>query len=121
MLFMGGPVRDDQSFIAINATNVGNRATTILTVGMYQYDNWWKRLRRRSTKAWVVNTAPPGNVPPHVVEPGHRFLTFAIQSEEFVKLSKEKLMYVAIGDSMAKREVLVRLRPIVVKKLNDEG
>ena len=48
-------------------------------------------------------------------------MTFAIQSEEFAKLSKEKLMYVAIGDSMAKREVLVRLRPIVVKKLNDEG
>ena len=33
----------------------------------------------------------------------------------------KKLMYVAMEDSTAKREVLVRLQPIVVKKLNEEG
>ncbi len=116
MKIMSGAVRDDQTYIAINATNVGNRATTILTVGMYRFDNWWKRLLRRSKYAWIINTAPPGNVTPHVLEPGHWFMTLGLQDEEIIKATNEKLVYVAIGHSMGKREVLVRVRPIVVKQ-----
>ena len=89
MMIVGGPLKETRTYIAINATNVGNRATTILTVGMYQYDSWRKRLGRRSDYAWIINTAPPGNVTPHVLEPGHRFMTLAIQTNEIVKASKK--------------------------------
>ena len=104
MKIMGGAVRDSQTYIAINAMNIGNRATTIVTVGMYQFDSRWKRLRRRSKRAWIINTVPPGNVTPHVLEPGHRFMTLAPQNEEIIKATNEKLVYVAIGESMGKRK-----------------
>src|SRR5713101_1444928 len=51
-----------KNFIVVNAVNVGNRATTIQVIGMYAYDNWWKRFRRRSTNAYVIKVASPGNV-----------------------------------------------------------
>ena len=52
----------------------------------------------------------------HVLEPVHRFMTLAPRNEEIIKATNEKLVYVAIGHSVGKREVLVRLRPIVVKQ-----
>jgi hypothetical protein len=108
----GGSIQDDNDYIVVNATNTGNRSTTIQGVGMHAFANRWKRFRRKPEMSWVVNTSPPGNVVPHVLEPGHNFMTLALQNEEVRKTSREKLMYMTVWHSMGKREILVRLRPI---------
>jgi hypothetical protein len=116
MKTLGTGLDEKTKYIVVNATNIGNRATTIQNVGGYTYKNWWQRFRRRADKAWIVNTALPGNVCPHVLEPGHRFMTFALQGEEIVKASREKLAYMCVAHSMGKRDVLVRLPMIAETK-----
>ena len=112
---------DSKTYIVVNVVNVGNRATTIQVFGLYVYENWWKRFRRKSSTALVIIPATSGNTVPHVLEPGHTFMGLATQTDEIVKLSREKLTYLLVAHSMGKREVLVRLRPIDdVKGLRDE-
>jgi hypothetical protein len=102
MRIAGGSIRDDNDYVVVNATNIGNRPTTIQGVGMHAFASRWKRFRRQPEYSWVINTAPPGNMVPHVLEPGHNFMTLGLQSDEVRKL----------WHSMGKREILVRLRPI---------
>jgi hypothetical protein len=103
---------DDNDYIVVNARNTGNRPTTIQGVGMQAFANHWKRFRRKSEMSWVINTTPPGNVVPHVLEPGRNFMALELQSDEVKKHSREKLMYMMVWHSMGKREILVRLRSI---------
>jgi hypothetical protein len=109
---VGGGHVDPNTYIVVNAVNVGNRATTIQAVGMCVYDNWWRRFRRKASRAYIINVAAPGNVVPHVLEPGHSFMGLGRQTPEVVKLSREKLTYLLVSHSVGKRDLLVRLQPI---------
>ena len=104
---------DPKTYIVVNATNVGTADTTIEGVGMYAYENQWKRFRRQQSQSfYIVMTSAPGNVVPHVLEPGKKFMGLANQTEDVVKLSHEKLVYIGVSHSMAKKDILVRLEPI---------
>jgi len=113
MKLMGSGVVDNNMYITVNVANVGNRATTIQTLGMYTFKSRWHRWRRKHENlAWVINCSPPGNTCPHVLDPGHKFMGLALQSEDVEKRTRDKLTYIAIGHSMGKQEVLVRVQPI---------
>lgn len=103
---------DPKTYVVVNAVNVGNRATTIQVVGMHAYDNWLARMKRKASKTYIINVAPPGNTVPHVLEPGHSFMGLGTQTAEVVKLSREKLAYMLVSHSVGKRDLLVRLKPI---------
>jgi len=117
-ILAGGGHIDPKTYISVSAANVGNRATTIEVVGVYTYSNWWKRFRRKhDSLAYIVNiSGPPGHSIPHLLEPGRTFMGLAIQTEDMAKLSRDKLTYFTISHSMAKRDRLVRLRPIEDEK-----
>jgi hypothetical protein len=113
--FVGQGNIDHQTYIMYSVVNAGTAATTLTGIGLYVYDNRWRRFRRKSAVAYVATmaSASPHNFP-HILEPGHAFTGLSFQTPEIVKLAREKLVYVTLSHTMAKREIFVRLGPIEV-------
>jgi hypothetical protein len=110
---LGGGHADRNTYVVVNAVNAGNRPTTIQVVGIRAFDTWWRRFRRKASMTAVVHVGAPGNTVPHVLEPGHSFMGLALQTSGLVTLSREKLTYMLVSHSMGKRDVLVRLSPLM--------
>lgn len=103
---------DPNTYIVVNAVNVGNRTTVIQAIGMVVFDNCWQRLRCKRSKTFIIHPATAGNSVPHALQPGHTFMGLATQTPEIVAQSRTKLTYMLVAHSVGRRDLLVRLRPI---------
>lgn len=71
MRVIGDPTRsENELFVSIVATNIGDRATTISNLGGEWYRTWRARLRRRSYQGFVVNSPSVAHPLPHLLQPG---------------------------------------------------
>lgn len=110
--FGGGLGESSETYCVLNATNVGTADTTITHVIMLAYDNWWQRLRGRPSKSFIVNHQSAAQPIPFVLEVGRTFMSLGIQNAEVEALSRDKLLFMGLYHSFAKRSVMGRVRPI---------
>jgi hypothetical protein len=99
----------NQTLVAVEAVNVGNKKTTVTHLFASYFPNRWARIRRKSTRTLFVGL-PDGNQPlPFELDPGARWIGAMLQNQELEELSRSGLLYVGIHHSMATGGVLVRL------------
>ncbi len=102
-------INPNQTLVAVEAVNVGNKKTTITHLFACRFPNLWARIRRKSTRTLFV-ALPGGNQPlPFELEPGARWIGAMDQNQELEELSRTGYLYVGIHHSMAKKGLLVRL------------
>ncbi|MGC2520201.1 MAG: hypothetical protein WA373_13980 [Burkholderiales bacterium] len=102
-------VDPNQTLVAVEAVNVGNKKTTITHMFACYFPSRWARLRRKSTRTLLVGL-PSGNQPlPHELDPGARWIGAMVQNQELEELSRSGYLCVGIHHSMANRGLLVRL------------
>ncbi|MBI3810842.1 MAG: hypothetical protein HY283_01355 [Nitrospirae bacterium] len=74
MNIFGDPLREGKKWVTVTVSNIGNRPTTIKSVGMEYHSNWLNRLRNRAEKA-VVYTNPNDHFPlPRLLNPGDEWV-----------------------------------------------
>lgn len=103
-----------ETYIVLNATNVGTADTTVTHVLAFSYANWFQKWRKKPEKSFVVKHVSATHPIPYVLEVGKMFMSLVRQGEEIEKLSRTKLLYLGVQHSFAGKPVLVRVKPIPV-------
>lgn len=104
MLFI--PSTNKKKYIVANATNKGQTATTITHLGLYYWENRFKRIFRRPKLTFMVNT----DTVPKVINPGEQWMGQGEQTTEVEKMALEGLLYAVVFHSMGKKGILRRIR-----------
>jgi hypothetical protein len=107
----------DKDYISIIVTNTGNIKTTIthLVIFYYKYKPVLSKILKKKAKTFFV-PAPFFSPPlPLILEPGERWLCGIEQTNEWVKLSRNGLLYCGIYHSGSKKPVMQR---VVIHKDN---
>jgi hypothetical protein len=116
MIMIGGDVDDQNTYIGLDVSNVGDAPTTITNVVLLAYSNRFARLMRRTeVKAAVVNHSLAQTIP-YTLPAGSRFMSRVIQAPEVVQWSRDHSLYMGVCHSMRRRPYLLRVRPIEEKK-----
>lgn len=116
----GGDLRE-RTYIAATVTNVGTLPTTVTGMGYLQYDNVWRRLRRKSTfQAIIPNPSldRASNVP-HVLLPGTQWTGLGAYTPDLAARVGEGHFYVQIITSHRAKPLMhpVRLHSKELNKL----
>jgi hypothetical protein len=104
-----GPDYEGKTFATVEATNTGNRATTLTHLIGVQYPSLLARVRRKPYHQFFVTDPGMGYKLPHVLSPGERWLGAMEQNDELQKLSTEGYLYVGVHHSSGRRPVSCRL------------
>lgn len=109
-IVIGGPVRDENRYLALTVTNRGTAPTTITHMVVFGYPSWWWWRLRRKTSFSAIVTNPYGPLP-HLLKPGEIRQGSAILTPRIRRMLTDELLYVGIVASHRRRELLVRARP----------
>lgn len=109
MLVVGDPAREGKTFISANATNIGDRPTTITNLVIQHYNNYFNMFRHKPSTSMIVvapNTARPL---PFVLQPGQVWQGLAIQDQELEKLAKDGYLVCGLCHSHSDKEINRRI------------
>ena len=113
-----GGVPDDakgKTFIVVEATNTGDRPTTITHLAGYYYKSRSQQLRKKPEKEFfvIVPALADAQPLPHQLGPGGRWLGGIEQNDELVERSQTGLLYCGIIHTSSKKPVRQR---VVIEK-----
>ena len=106
-------------YVVVNASNSGDRSTTITHLVGYHYKSIWARIRRKSDNAFFVPTQGTGRPLPHVLPPGEEWLGMIEQEDRLVDWSQNGYLYCGVHHSSADKPVLQRVIIDEVKSKQD--
>ena len=110
MKFYGDPrISQDKTFISIDATNRGDRATTITNLGIRHYSNWFCKLIGKVRWQGVILDPLPGRLP-HKLEPGERWLGLIDQKQVGEKVYKNGICVIELYLSHINRPKKIRVQ-----------
>jgi hypothetical protein len=112
MKLMGAMIPDDNSYIAINVANNGDRKTTITHVVGHTYKNLLDKLRNNPTDSFIVTDITISNRVPFEIDAGSTFMSCLKQEEKIEEWSRTKLLYVGIIHSGSRKPLMRRIPPI---------
>jgi hypothetical protein len=103
---------DERTFIQIEVSNHGDRATTLRTIDLRYFENprSWARLLDHATKAAVLNDPNPRQPFPHELKPGSVWGGLTVQEPELVKWGTEGALYFNLYHSHRSKPVRKRVR-----------
>lgn len=101
MQMIGDPQRENLTLVTSRVTNIGDRPTTITTIGFKYYKNRWQKIRNKPSQAYVVpNPAFNHQVLPYILEVGQEWLGGTNQTEDLEKMAKEGYLIMEVYDSV---------------------
>lgn len=103
---------DNRLYVDVDVVNIGKAPTTIQATFVLAYDGWWNFARGKTAHQSVVDDGPFGNETPYELAPGSAFRAAIIQSDDLVRLSNERLLFIGIKHTMKGRIAIKRIRPI---------
>lgn len=104
-LVVGDPTRKGQKFISVNATNVGDRPTTITNLVLQHYKNYFNMLRRKpSTSMFIVSPSTTQPIP-YILQPGDVWQGLSIQNSELEDLAKDGYLVCGLCHSHSDKEI----------------
>jgi len=116
MIIMGDPSRARQTFISAQATNVGDRPTTITNLVIQHYKTYFAMLRHKPSISMLV-TEPSIEQPlPYVLQPGCVWQGLSPQTEEIEVLAKTGYLVCGLCHSHSDREID---RRVVIRKKSE--
>jgi len=65
-------ISEDKTFIQVDATNNGDRPTTITKLGIRIYSSWFKRVLKKPKRQAIIVNPYPGKIP-HKLGPGEEW------------------------------------------------
>jgi hypothetical protein len=74
---------DGRTLISLEATNFGDRPTTITNICYVYFPNRWALLRNRAPGGWVANQPSPAQPLPFELKPGTVWMGFTDQTPDF--------------------------------------
>lgn len=98
MKVYGGAIPDPNTYVSVTALNVGDRPTTIVNLGGMYFDSWWQAylVRRRPTKAFIVNEPSPTQRLPHRFEVGAQWIGLAEQDADIVQMAASGYLFLIL-------------------------
>jgi len=105
MIVVGDPTREGQSFISAEATNIGDRPTTITNLVFQHYKSYFAMLRHKPQTSMIV-TEPSASQPlPYVLQPGSVWRGLCPQTDEIVNLAKAGYLVCGLCHSHSDKEI----------------
>src|SRR4030043_2032814 len=104
-LVVGDPARKGKKFISVNATNVGDRPTTITNLVLQHYKNYFNMLRRKPSTSMVVIEPSTSQPIPYILQPGGVWQGLVIQDSELEDLSKDGYLVCGLCHSHSDKEI----------------
>lgn len=86
MKVIGDPVREGQTWVTINVSNVGDRPTTIKSFGFEFYPSLYSKIRGKSETAFFITNPSDAKPLPLVLSPGEEWIGMAPQDKEDLDL-----------------------------------
>lgn len=99
----------DARYVVVEVVNVGDKRTEITHLAGLYYKHWWRRLRGRNDKSFLVLRPAMATQFPVFIEPGSRWLGGIEQNQELEDLSRSGRLYCGVIHSAAKRPLVARL------------
>ncbi len=110
MIIIGDPTRKGKKFISAEATNVGDRPTTITNLVMQFYKTYFQMLRHKPSESMIVNTPSSSQPLPYTLNPGQIWRGLAIQSPEIEDLAKKGYLVCGLCHSHSDKEIDRRIK-----------
>lgn len=108
MVMIGNGKRGD-GLLVVTVINRGDAPTTIKSLGMIEYPNFWAWLRNRPTRAFVI-ADPSQRFPlPHLLAPGAQWTGIGPDRPELTGDIQTGTMWVDVGTTDRARPYLVRI------------
>ena len=112
---MGDPSREGQTFISAEATNIGDRPTTITNLVIQHYDTNFAMLRHKPSTSMIVTEPSTSQPLPYVLKPGSVWCGLAPQAGEIEDLGKTGYLVCGLchshSDKEIDRRVIIRKQP----------
>ncbi|MEJ1402549.1 MAG: hypothetical protein RPU61_03400 [Candidatus Sedimenticola sp. (ex Thyasira tokunagai)] len=104
MKLFGGIEDNDKTYITFRVANIGDRPTTITTIGGKYYKSLWRKLTNKVDQAFVI-PSPAFNhqVLPYVLEVGQEWMGGAEQTEDIEEMAKSGYLIIEVYDSVHKK------------------
>jgi hypothetical protein len=113
---VGDPELEGKTLIAIQATNVGDRPTTLENLAFVWYANWWNRLRWKQKRGYIIINPGRGRNFPYKLEVGERWDGLAFQEETLVQEASTGHLMVELSYASSKRPIRKRLQYAGLKR-----
>lgn len=101
---MGDPSREGKIYISIWVTNVGDRPTTLQSLGFHVFEKRYQRFRRKAVMSAVFPNPNEQFPLPHKLEPGTQWHGLMLQSAVAEK-AKGRLVEIELGHSHSERPI----------------
>ncbi|MBI5205303.1 MAG: hypothetical protein HZA11_10340 [Nitrospirae bacterium] len=105
MLVVGDPAREGKKYISANATNIGDRPTTITNLVIQHYNNYFNMLRHKPSTSMIVVAPSTAQPLPFILQPGQVWQGLAIQNQELEKLAKDGYIVCGLCHSHSDKEI----------------
>ena len=112
-MIVGDPSTEGQNFIFAEATNIGDRPTTITNLVFQYYQTYFSMLRHKPKKSMIVNKPSDSQLLPYVLHPGSVWHGLAIQTAEIETLAKDGLLVCGLCHSHSDKEID---RRVIIRK-----
>lgn len=116
IIVVGDPARKGQSFISAEATNIGDRPTTITNLVIQHYKSYFAMLRHKPQTSMLV-TKPSASQPlPYVLQPGSVWQGLCPQTGEIEDLAKTGYLVCGLCHSHSNKEID---RRVIIRKQSE--
>ena len=110
MTCFGGaaPLLGEKTYVAVEATNVGQSKTTITHLVGFHYKSWFRQLLRLKPEVNIA-AVPLLSALPAVLDTGERWIGIIEQDPELEVMGREGYLYFGVYHSTSKRLQVQRL------------
>lgn len=105
MIVVGDPSREGQTYISSEATNVGDRPTTITNLVIQHYKTYFSMVRHKPSTSMLVTEPSIAQPLPFVLQPGGVWRGLFPQTKEIESLSKDGYLVCGLCHSHSGREI----------------
>lgn len=99
------------NWIAMEASNIGDRPTTLQNVYLFHYSNWWDRIRKKRKTAYFLARPQYTHRPPHKLSPGESWTCRFKENSQLLDLAAKGHLMFCLQHSGARRPVVSRALP----------
>ncbi len=105
----GDPELEGKTWVLVEVTNVGGRATTLKNMTMVFYQTRWQRLRHRPAQQFFVKNPGRHLSFPHKLEVGDTWNGFVNQNDEATRMARDGYLYCHLYCSSQERPIKGRV------------
>jgi len=113
IIIVGDLDREGQTFISTEATNIGDRPTTITNLVVQHYETYLTMLRHKPSRSMIVNNPSASQPLPYVLNPGCVWHGLSLQTSEIEALARNGYLVCGLCHSHSDKEID---RRIVIRK-----